>query len=479
MKTTSFKIKLFFVFLSIAVFALSKCGDQALFDELATNRVTVKIKGTYESNNPRDWEWPANPEADSIYLYNIPSEATPTLFMLDVAGIKVANADGHNQYFANYRKTYSDSTVTTAPFSVASLFNGEGVVYKNDDMRPNFTWSSVQLYIRKMLFDSAKQFVPTSVSEWGPDNPVDVQDMFAEKTVNGFNFNLAQVLSYYDSLKMNYGDINRIFPLSIPVEDGFIFNNNEPETVLEIRLVIKNFVKKYEYEYNDVNGYRKLRHFYAVSDWLRTVDKDEPAPTTDTMGKMGGNLLAIARYYVPGKTATITGTAPTDSYVVAINSNRNIGDYARTVPQRERPSNNTPPICDVPKLPRTPITTFMSSPSEVNAYIEALLQYYLQYEVYKSNYDLFVNCTLDTSPTTGYEGVWNSYENTQSSYSIPPYVTYVRSGTTFELTNVPVGQYKVYRSAVGIPAGDLPDSFTQIGTTVTITEANFGGNVSP
>ena len=49
--------------------------------------------------------------------------------------------------------------------------------------------------------------------------------MFAEKTVNGFNFNLAQVLSYYDSLKMNYGDINRIFPLSIPVEDGFIFDN--------------------------------------------------------------------------------------------------------------------------------------------------------------------------------------------------------------------------------------------------------------
>ena len=57
MKITSFKIKLFFIFLSIAVFALSGCGDQALFDELATNRVTVIIKGTYESNGPREWEW--------------------------------------------------------------------------------------------------------------------------------------------------------------------------------------------------------------------------------------------------------------------------------------------------------------------------------------------------------------------------------------------------------------------------------------
>ena len=165
----SFKIKLVFIFLSIAVFALSGCGDQALFDELATNRVTVIIKGTYESNGPtRDWNWINTapeyttkhyPQDDSIYVYPNATEdlsnATdyyPTLFMLDIAGIKVANADGHNQYFANYRKTYSDSTVTTAPSSVASLFNGEGVVYKNDDMRPNFTWSYCAGIYKKNAF---------------------------------------------------------------------------------------------------------------------------------------------------------------------------------------------------------------------------------------------------------------------------------------------------------------------------------------
>ena len=52
--------------------------------------------------------------------------------------------------------------------STESLFNGVGVVYENNDMRPNFTWSYVQVYIRKMLFDSAKQYVPVVVTNWEP-----------------------------------------------------------------------------------------------------------------------------------------------------------------------------------------------------------------------------------------------------------------------------------------------------------------------
>ena len=34
---------------------MAGCGDRALFDELATNRLKVVIKGTYESNNPKAW----------------------------------------------------------------------------------------------------------------------------------------------------------------------------------------------------------------------------------------------------------------------------------------------------------------------------------------------------------------------------------------------------------------------------------------
>ncbi len=155
MKIISLKIKLVFMFLSVAVFASFGCGDQALFDELATNRVKVIIKGTYESNDPAPWTG-TYPKVNYTFQNTIAAEdVDPSLFMLDIAGLKVVDIDNHSQYFANFRKTFSAALDNAAP-----LFNGEGVLYKNDDVRPNFTWSYVQVYIRKMLFDSAKQYIP-------------------------------------------------------------------------------------------------------------------------------------------------------------------------------------------------------------------------------------------------------------------------------------------------------------------------------
>jgi hypothetical protein len=465
MKMISFKIKLFFIFLSAVAFAFSGCGDQALFDELATNRITVKIKGTYESNGPRDWTWPALAvlEDDSIYLNENVVEDTPTVFMLDIAGIKVASGK-HNQYFANFRKTYVSNVTNTD-----SLFNGEGVEYKNNDVRPDFSWQTVQIFIRKMLFNNAKQYDPSSISAWA--NPVDVTDMFAEKTVNGFNFNLAQVLSYYDSLKMNYNDINRIFPLSIPVEDGFIFDKNEPETVLEIRFVIKNFVKKYEYEFDDEDKNRKLRHFYALSDWLRDIKRGEPAPSTDTLGKMGGNLLAVARSYVPGKTATISRTVgvTADRCIIAVKYPHSLGEYLITSPINR-------PSCDEPKKPRIPITSFIGSgTSGTSDYIESLLQYYLQYEVYKQQYDSFVTCVDSGTYATD----WTSYENSVSLFKIPPLVTWSDSNG-YTLENVPAGEYTIYEASSAVPAGELPSTSTGFVSrgSITINESYFNTKVT-
>ncbi|MBN2402836.1 MAG: hypothetical protein JXN64_10605 [Spirochaetes bacterium] len=480
MKKLNLNIKFSIIIVSAVLF-FSGCGDQALFDELATNRVKVIIKGTYESNNPRDWEWPAPAviEDDSVYVWEyedqpFPKEdVPPTTFMLDVAGMEVKSGK-HSQYFANFRKTYTTAIEVPDMWTVP-FFNGEGVVYQNNDMRPDFTWQSVNVYIRKMLFNNAKQFVPTGVNAdgtntWGYDPDVDingnVEDMFEERTVKAFNFNLTQVLSYYDSLKINYDEINRIFPLRIPVEGGFIFDNEEDETVLEIRLVIKNFVKKYEYEYIDsLDSSRKLRHFYALSDWLRDVKRDEPAVTTDTLGKMGRNLHAVARYYVPGKTATITGTTAVGNYyVAAIKSNYSNTEYEISIPAA-RPSNYGAGAYDEPKPPRQPLNPAGTFSDQ---YMQALLDYYLQYEVYKQYFDYFVT-NVDSSGQ--YETEWNSYESIVSEYKIPQLVTFTDNGI-FRIENVPAGTYRIYRSAA-IPVGALPDSFGNYLGTATVTEANF------
>lgn len=457
------KILLHFLILFAAFHVLTGCGDQALFDELATNRIKVVIKGTYESNDPRPWE-SADPhyfeEDDSVYIYSNTSELEPNVFMMDIAGISVSSGK-HKQYFANYRKTHVAPISDTEP-----LFDGTGIYYDNDDVRPDFVWQNVNIYIRKMLFDNAKRYsildILATGNTWG--TPENVIDLFHEEKVEGFNFNLAQVISYSDSLRMNYLQVNRIFPLVIPVEDGFIFNNKDSETILEIRLVVKNFTKKYEYEYVDADKNHKLIHYYALSDWLRHINRNEPAPTSDTSGAIGGNLLAVARYYVPGKTADISGTTGVGGgrYVIAVKGT-STGEYLFS---------GTRPTCDAPKVPRMPI---LVGSQETN-YLEALLQYYLQYETYKDNYDTFFACVEAGT----YQPAWDSYDSSLNNFRIPPLVTWapIAGGGSYTLKNVPAGNYTIWYSNTPVNPGELPSTFTQIGgTAVTITESDFGTTV--
>jgi hypothetical protein len=461
------------------IFALSMsgCGNKPLFDELATNRVKVIVKGTYESNGPRPWDLSSIDPYDTSYNSTV-TDPAPTRFMIDIAGLRLYSGK-FKQDFANYRKTYSAPLSDTTPF-----FNGEGVEYKNDDMRPDFTWQQVGIFVRKMLFDSAVDFSPSGVTTWDNLNPENVEDLFREEDVDGFNFNLAQVLSYSDYLRENYLDINRIFPLKIPFEDGFVFDYDEEEVVMEIRLVVKNFIKKYEYEYVDSDKNHRLRHYYALSDWVRDVFAGEPAPTSDTMGIIGGNVLGVARYYVPNKTVTIKGTtSTTNRYVIAVNisSGHTYNEYQFASLLR--------PTCDTPKLPRVPI---LPPGGDTSIYIQELLQYYLKYEVYKQNYDNnYVACTSVANYETDYATPWNNYDESIHNFRIPPIVTYVSvssqpTPTTFYLENVPIGAtYRIYESEEsslpipnGIQEGTLPKNYSsQLGGDIQVDESCAGKTI--
>ena len=212
----------------------------------------------------------------------------PTRFMIDFAELRLGG-----KRFANNRETYNAGMDDLEPFFT------DGIEYSNDDV-PNGTYTHVGMYIRKMIFNNAAQF-EKSDGVWAFLQYAET--IFAEKTVNGFDFNQLQVNTYYDSLRLESSRVNRIFPLSIPIDGGLIYDKEDKETVLEIRLVVKNFIKVYEYDYTG-----GLIRYFGLSDWLRDVKADE----TD----IGGNVIAVARSYVPGKTATIRGNAP--GYVVAI-----------------------------------------------------------------------------------------------------------------------------------------------------------------
>jgi hypothetical protein len=342
-----------YAILFILLAVILRCDGKALFDELGTSRLEVVIKGTYESNSPRSWTggFPEDVSVDDNP--GEPLDEDPTRMMLDIAEMRVAQGK-HNQKFANYRRTYSFPLDDSSPF-----FNGGGVSFKNDDVRPDFYWHTVKMYIRKMIFDKGKRYhredSGTSfdgAGTWVPND--DLVEIFAEEEEFGYDLNRVQLNTYYDSLRTNASDINRIFPLRIPIIDYLIFDNEEESTVLEIRIVVKNFIKMYEIDsYSD---YHYINHVYGLSDWLRDVQNDE----TD----IGGNIIAVARSYVKGKTVTIQGTIPVaDRYVIAFSDNYSISDF--TVADRTRPV----PPCDKPKVPNPAI------PGD----LESILDYYLQY----------------------------------------------------------------------------------------------------
>lgn len=459
------------IILIMAALFLGGCGDRALFTELAENRVKVVLKGTYESNNPRSWEG-LFPEDDSVDdCVSTPEDAAPSKFMFDLAEMRITDGK-HTQRFANYRETYS------FPLSdSSSFFNGSGVIYKNDDMRPDYTWRYIKMYIRKMLFDSAKKYyyqdneVTDGLGEWVfYEND---EDIFAEEEVPGLNFNNYYINSYYDSLLYQSGSINRIFPLKILIEDTFVFNKNIPETVLEIRMVVKNFIEMYELDYTS-DSVHYVKHFYSYSDWLRNVKagrtySEAYGKYVNDCERMGGNLIAIARSYIPGETVTLTGsTGVTECYIVAINENHKIEEYELTLSERARPA------CDEPKMPIL----------DLSGDTESVLDYFLEVAEYRDDYDAFIDYVqYDEGEESGqYDEEWEAYEDTIRDFNIPGIVTWTEAGN-FTLTNVPVGHtYTIYRSECSggtCAVNELPGDFydTPVGTAI-VTEEMAGQSVA-
>ena len=304
------------IFLILLLFSLPGCGNKPLFDEMAESLLQVVIKGTFESNDPRGWTLNSATNAqkydDSINDVS-PQISNPAKLMLDFAEVRLEGVGMNSEdRFANYRQTYTINMNDSDPF-----FNGRGISFKCDDVKKGKAYGWVKLYIRKMIFDQAEKFYLSESGTWESAGKAEV--IFREKDTYGLDFNQLMVNSYYDTLKTNSDDVNRVFPLLIPIDGDFVYQDGDTEAVLEIRLVFKNYIKQYEYDYYDEYSRHAVYQVWGLSDWLRDVKSDERA--------MGRNIIATARVYKPGKTADITVTTGGEGYVMAIPADSDISEY--------------------------------------------------------------------------------------------------------------------------------------------------------
>ena len=223
-------------------------------------------------------------------------------------------------------------------------------------------------------------------------------------------------------------------------------------------------MKKYEYDYTTSNLAHSL-HFYAPSDWLRDVKSGEVY--------MGGNLLAVARSYVEGKTGTIDGTCSSAGYIIAIPAGEipatltasiDIDNYVAATYGISSATlrDDTVGDCDV---------KFPGLKSYLTYTVEQKLDYLMDYEDYRQN---LISC----GSFDNYKTNWNDFNDTVNEFKIAPLAVYsAGGGADYSIKNVPPGEYYLYR-VDGPTHGQLftGATFNALGSNpVTVTT----GQVSP
>ena len=428
-------IVLFFVALGAG------CGSEPLLTEMGTNRLMVVLKGTYESNSPMDWDMPAPTDGDYGTLVMDDSVddcdevgPNPALLMVDLAEMKLVDSKGKDHRFSNYRQTYSFLFSDYDPF-----FNGSGVVLENDDVPTRKSpYIALGLYVRKMLMDSAIRYTP-SADGW---RSLYVWDSFDSRDLPSFNFNTFQVYSFYDTLRYEKTHINRVYPIIIPISDletgnpGLFYDRKPPLTVLEVRMVVKNFVKKYEY-----GAYPDQNHYFALSDWLQNVEPDET--------NIGGNILAVARAYIPGMTGRISGSNPAGGgrHIIAVPAGASIENYTLDVD----PYGSS--IGDDNVRSNNPCNLPMPSAGYVGGNISLALDYLMKNEHYRARWNDYV--PTECSNFTEYQENWNTFAAEVGNFKIPPLAVYAEAGNAFSIENVSPGRYDLYIATVAPRYGTL------------------------
>jgi len=435
--------KIFYIFLLFLF--VNSCNDP-IFTDISSSNFRIVIKGTFENDGTSGLISMSNyngsdtdsdiQDVNSVVELTNSVDGLPSKVMIDIAEIRI-NGDE----VSNYRQKIDEELNSSSDF-----FNGTGIALQSDKPKNGKTYDTVQLYIRKMAFDNAITYEPTSS---GYSYLKDADFVFYESDEYGFDFNQLQITSYVDSLKENAGELLSSFPLEISIPGGFTFDKDAGETVLEIRLAIKDLIKKYEYSYYDDGEYR-LVHYYGMSDWLRDVQEGEIYT--------GKNLHGVARVYETGNTGEVTVTATTGNYVIMIPSDDPITDYTVDHTNYDKPDKDN--------------CYFPTEPSDPGDYIEPKIDYYLAYEKYKYEFNYAEEKCGDIDT---YTAAWDEYDDEMSNFKIAPYVLLSTGTDTFK--NVAPGSYKVYQASVPSAYGSLfeDNNFSAIGTTVTVTA---GSNVS-
>jgi len=489
---------------SIAI--ISGCEGNALFSQLnTTDGLEVVFKGTYASNNPKPWDVVSMADAgimvddnsiDDIVgttIGTIPSgEAiAPTKFYIDIAEMRLLTSSDYSKYLSGDElenearfstERYTSGTAGHDILDTDNFFNGTGISLPCQDIKPNVTYKYLLFYIRGLAFDGAYKFTPESGNGWDltdvanskaylENYHVKVNGVFQKPStaIEGFDFNQHSTLSSYDIRTTEYLSTNKVFPLVVEITNGLTYVPSRGKHTLEVRLVIKNFIKKYEF--TDYSSSPSVNHFFALADWAMDVQSGD---TT-----FGGNYHATAVSYAANTAGTITVNNVTDNrYVIVVPRDEPINTYRLDTASYNRNSllGNYPSDPDTISSSYYDGTIFSQSSN-----MELILDYFLKKEIDRElwNVEALDLAGFSADYYDEYDSQWDTLYEKVTAFKVPLYAIY-KTSTVNVIQNVAPGDYDVYYFTGSLPYGQLFDLLDSVSAVqqVSVTDADKNPSVT-
>lgn len=396
-----------FLFSSLLLFFYT-CTGELVFSPLVNDRISVKFKGTYESNAPYDWG--SLHEDDGLTgliggpftgkQMDIDSTAITEAdlqWFIDIAEIRIStenndpddyDADEYWDYFARDRvlmcstyssndsgKSFKTCKEQSGVDKLADFFD-EGISYPSTDVSSG-TYRTLGIYFRKFITS------PATFYDSNGENPYVPEVQFDNQSVEGYN--IENLLNGTPSSE----DDTLLFPLLIQDLDLQVPGGEEPYRI-EIRFFLKNLMMKHaaaaSVTVNDIS-YSWL-NFLGLSDWKANHQYDS---VSGDAGLLGENIIATARLYNPDNVGSIqvTGMTSTTSQV----------DYVVAIPAGQ----SFDPLTQLPYAATQADGTITNLPP--------------------GDYDVYHTCDLTTNTATGTDTIPDGYPETVSSTSVSVTVT--------------------------------------------------------
>lgn len=316
------------------------CSGDLPLSDLINNTITLKVLGTYESNDPypdlattmfRDdiiqagtgisgsnagWN-----DLSEIYTYANTLSISRVKYYIDIAEVRIAQGQGKSssQTIADYwsqlaisrQLLCSDYNSSEAGRELVNCRDSNGAQRLTDFFNGGFSYPAVDvatgnynhlgIYFRRLntypaaFFNNAGKFA----TQTGADTTQDLSEQSVTSTFDNRTISGLDLESFLQNQHGQTATEPLMFPLQRKDLSISVTNGAEPY-VLEVRVFLKNLMMAHVREIT-VNSVSAGLVFVGPSDWnINHSFKD-----LDNSNRMGGSVLLTARTYQPAKVGTI------------------------------------------------------------------------------------------------------------------------------------------------------------------------------